>query len=70
MKKEMPIKGSNFRSKSRGRKPNVTCRYYKKSGHEISCCFKVKYKKEKEEKVKTPQKSAKANFIENDSEGD
>ena len=36
-----------FRSKSRGRKPNVTCHYCKKPRHDISECFKLKNKKEK-----------------------
>lgn len=59
-----------FRSKSRGYKSNITCRYCKKSGHEISECYKLKNKKEKEEKSKQPQKSAKSSFIETDSKGD
>ena len=39
-------------SKSRGRKPNKTCRYCKKSGHEISDCFLLK---KKQEKGRSPQ---------------
>ena len=43
------------RSKSRGRKSNKTCRYCKKSRHEISDCFILKKKQERHEKGKTPQ---------------
>jgi len=41
-------------SKSRGRKSNKTCRYCKKSGHEISDCFILKKKQEKQENGKSP----------------
>lgn len=58
----------NSRSKSRGYKANTTCRYCKKPGHEIFECYKLKNKKEKEEKSKQPQKNAEASFIEIDSE--
>jgi len=54
------------RSKSRGRKSNKTCRYCKKSGHEISDCFILK---KKQEKGKTPQSPEAAN-IEADSGDD
>lgn len=57
------------RSKSRGRKSNKTCRYCKKSGHEISDCFILKKKQEKQEKGKSPQSPEAAN-IEADSGDD
>ena len=42
------------RSKFKGRKSNKSCRYCKKSGHEISDCFILKKKQEKQEKGKSP----------------
>jgi len=58
-----------FRSKSRGRKSNKFCRYCKKPGHEISDCFILKKKQEKQEKGKAAQSPEAAN-IEADSDGD
>ena len=55
-----------FRSKSRGRK---FCCYCKKPGHEISGCFILKKKQEKQEKGKTTQSPESAN-IEADSDCD
>ena len=48
-------KGNTNKSKFEGHKSNETCRYYRKPGHVISECFKLKNKREKEEKNNQPQ---------------
>ena len=58
-----------FRSKSRGHKSNKTCHYCKKLGHNISDCFILKKKQEKEGKKK-PLQSAEAANIENEYDSD
>ncbi|KAF1884185.1 hypothetical protein Lal_00035251 [Lupinus albus] len=58
-----------FKSKSRCRKSNKTCRYCKKPGHDIPDCFILKKKQEKQEKRKTQQSPKVAN-IEADSGDD
>jgi len=62
-------KGCTTHKKSRGHKSNKTCRYCKKSGHEISDCFILRKKQEKQEKGKSPQSPEAAN-IEADSGDD
>jgi len=58
-----------FRSMSRGRKSNKFCGYCKKPGYEISDCFILKKKQEKQEKGKATQ-SPEATNIEADSDSD
>ena len=58
-----------FRSKSRGHKSNKFCRYCKKPGHEISNCYTLKKKQEKQEKSKSPQQPEAA-IVEGDSDSD
>ncbi|KAF1881910.1 hypothetical protein Lal_00038553 [Lupinus albus] len=58
-----------FKSKSKCRKFNKTCRYFKKPGHYILDCFILKKKKEKQERGKSQQSSEAAN-IEADSDDD
>ncbi|KAL6521554.1 hypothetical protein OROGR_018123 [Orobanche gracilis] len=62
---------SNKKSKpkSKGHKSNKFCRYCKKPGHEITDCFSLKRKQEKQEKGKSPQSSEAAN-VEADSDND
>jgi len=38
----------NFRSKSKGCKSNKFCKYYRKLGHVVDECYKLKNKKERD----------------------
>ena len=60
----------NFCSKSRGRKSNKVCMYYKKQGHLVDDCYSLKNKREKEERNKQPQKSGKASIVDSKSNSD
>ena len=66
-KEKWSTSNKKSRSKSRGRKSNKTCRYCKKYGHDISDCFILKKKQEKQEKSKQPAEAAN---VETDSDGD
>lgn len=59
------------RSKSRGRNSKF-CRYCKKKGHEVSECFKLKNKQDKEDKgkAKQPDQHAEASVVESGSDGE
>jgi len=59
-----------FRSTSKGHNFSKTCRYCKKPGHDISNCYKLKNKKEREENNKKMQKVAEAEVVESDSKDD
>jgi len=59
------------RSKSRG-KNSKYCRYCRKKGHEISECYKLKNKQNREDKGngKQPEKFPEASIVETESDGD
>ena len=68
-------KGRNnkYKSRSKSRSKNSKyCRYCKKNGHEISECYKLKNKRDREDKGngKQPEKSVEANIVEIESDGD
>ena len=60
---------SKSRSKSRDHKSRIFYRYCKKDNHDISQCFKLKKKEERNNKNQQ-EKSAEASFVENDSDGE
>jgi len=68
-------KGRNNKYKSRSKsrdKNSKYCRYCKKKGHDIFECYKLKNKQDREDKGngKQPEKSAEANIVETESDGD
>ncbi|PHT53674.1 hypothetical protein CQW23_08136 [Capsicum baccatum] len=65
---EVGASGKN-QSKSKG-KNSKYCRYCKKRNHEISECYKLKNKQNREDKGKQPEKSAEASFVETESDGE
>ena len=57
----------NMKSKSTRRKSNKLCKYCRKPGHLIVECYKLKNKKEKEEKNNQPTE---ASVVDSGSDGD
>jgi hypothetical protein len=58
------------RSKSRDRKPNNFCRYYKADNHVISQCPKLKNKEERQKKKESDKSVAEASIVENSDGGE
>jgi hypothetical protein len=58
------------RSKSRDRKPNNFCRYYKADNHVISQCLKLKNKEERQKKKEADKATVEASIVENSDGGE